>query len=195
MDAEEVIKFVPLFSFENDYEIMNEYPFMIRNKKTKNILKEFKRTNNVNDYPCVCLNTKIYQKHILIAKQFLSNDDPINKPQVDHKNRDKTDYHLENLRWTNQSQNCKNKSAHKGIVYEYVDEIPAESIIVDKYNNHEFKNYYYYNDTFYLYNGFQYRKLYVFQTLSGSLHVSTRDVNNKRVNINIPKFKQMYNLD
>ncbi len=40
MESDSVIKFVPLFGFEDDYEIMNEYPFMVRNRKTGNILKE-----------------------------------------------------------------------------------------------------------------------------------------------------------
>ena len=195
MTVEETVEFIPLLCFEDYYEIMIEYPFMIRNKKTKNILKEFKRTNNENDYPCVCLNNKIYQKHILVAKQFLSNDDPINKPQIDHKNRDKTDYHLENLRWTNQSENCKNKSAHKGVEYEYVDEIPVESIIVNYYNEHEFEHYYYFDNAFYFYNGAQYRKLHMMENRQHSLYVCMRDVNYKRVNVFLAKFKMMYGLE
>ena len=195
MEAEKAIEFVPLLGFENEYEIMNEYPYMIKNKQTGNILKEFKRiANEDNDYICVCLKTKIYQKHILIAKQFIPNDDPINKKEIDHINRDKTDYHLENLRWVNQSENCKNKSSHKGIEYEYVDEISEDAIVVNKYNHHTFENYYYHDDNFYFFNGVKYRKLYIFETVSKVLNVCMRDTNNKRVNISIPKFKKMYDL-
>ena len=195
MESDSVIKFVPLLGFEDDYEIMNEYPFMIRNRKTGNILKEFKRLNNVdNDYICVCLNTKIFPKHVLIAKQFIPNDDPINNTIIDHINRDKTDYHLKNLRWTNQSENCKNRTSHKGVIYEFVDDIPDDSITVERYGEHSFFGYYYYDNTFYHFNGIQYRKLYPLKNRSGSLYVSMRDINNKRVNIFYAKFKELYDL-
>ena len=32
--------FAPLYNFENDFEIMNEYPFTIKNKKTQRDVKE-----------------------------------------------------------------------------------------------------------------------------------------------------------
>mgnify|MGYP001048022363 CR=1 FL=1 len=195
MEMDSVIKFVPLIGFEEDYEIMNEYPFMIRNRKTGNILKEFKRINNIdNDYICVCLNTKIYPKHVLIAKQYILNDDPINNTIIDHINRDKTDYHLDNLRWTNQSENCKNRTSHKGVVYEFVDDIPDDSIIVEKYGEHTFFGYYYFDNAFYYYNGVQYRKLYPSKNRSGSLYVCMRDINNRRVNLFYDKFKAIYDL-
>ena len=36
------MSFVPLKGFINDYEILNKYPFTIRNKKTRKPLKDSK---------------------------------------------------------------------------------------------------------------------------------------------------------
>ena len=129
--SEQTVEFVPLNGFD-DYEILNQYPFTIRRKDNHYEVKE----HNDKGYPRIMLNNKHYFKHRLIALQFIPNNDPINKYEIDHINRDKTDFHLENLRWINQSENCKNKSSHKGIEYEYFDEISEDSIIVDKYNQH-----------------------------------------------------------
>ena len=70
-------EFEPLKDFENDYEIQKEFPFVIRNKKTGRILAESDRGQG---YPRINLNGKSYQKHILVAKQFIENPD--NLPQV-----------------------------------------------------------------------------------------------------------------
>jgi len=58
-------------------------------------------------------------KHRLLALQFIPNDDPINKIQVDHIDRNKSNNSLENLRWVTPSQNMRNKDRY-GIVREYV---------------------------------------------------------------------------
>ena len=119
------MSFVNLVGFENDYEILNEFPFSIRKKANQKILKEGKR----NEYIAVNLNNKIYYKHRLIAIQFIPN--PNNLKEVDHINHDRSGFHLENLRWVSRSENARNRTAHiNNVVYEYVDQIDDEAIAV-----------------------------------------------------------------
>ncbi len=141
-------------------------------------------------YISVHLNTKSYQKHIQIAKQFIPND-------VDHYNHIRDDNHLVNLRWYIDSENAKNKSSHLGVQYEFVDEIDDESIEVTDYRNHQFENYYYEQtvDEFYFWNGKQYRKLYVNEDKrDGGKFVFMLNKKHKRVNIYFSKFKRLYDL-
>ena len=197
MTSDEFAQFVPLKGFEEDYEIQTTYPYNIKKKSNQRIIAEGEYRQN--GYICVNLNQKIYYKHILIAKQFLSNPD--NLPQVDHKNRDRTDYHIDNLRFISNSDNGKNKrrsTINENIVYEYVDEIPDESIVVDfydsKFNHYEFENYFFHDDVFFFYNGVQYRKLHINEFKVGSKFVSMIDVDNRRVHVYINKFKQQHDL-
>ena len=113
-------EFIPLLNFENDYEILNEYPFTIRRRRDGYVISE---SLNSGGYPQVKLNGDSYYKHVLIAKQFIPN--PENLPCVDHYNHDRTDYHLVNLRWCNQSNNQFNKSSHLGVEYTFHDSIPS----------------------------------------------------------------------
>lgn len=45
--------------------------------------------------------------HQLVAKTFLENNDPENKTIVDHIDNDKTNNHIDNLRWVTKSENSK----------------------------------------------------------------------------------------
>lgn len=62
------IAFVSLKDSQNDYEILNWYQYIIHRKLNKYIFKECDRREG---YPAVWFNNKTYNKHILIAKQFL----------------------------------------------------------------------------------------------------------------------------
>ena len=185
------IEFVPLKDFENDYEILSQYPFTIRKKRNHYVISEWK---DYKGYIKIKLNQKHYFKHVIIAKQFIPNDDPEHKTQVDHKNRNKADYHLDNLRWVSQSENQKNKESYKGVNYEYVDEIPDESIVVDTYGAHKFENYYYHDNVFYFYNGIQYRKLLIIELKNGSKCVHMTDSNGENIGVYYNKFKKQYDL-
>ena len=185
-------EFVPLLNFEDDYEIETEYPFTIRRKNDKYEIKE----SLSHGYVQVNLNRKPYYKHKLIAQQFLPNDDPENKTQVDHINRDRSDYHLSNLRWVSRSTNQRNRSSFNGIEYTYVDEINAESIVVNDYGKHQFEDYYYDEtvDRFYFWNGMQFRELHINEKRNGSLFVVMINTEGKRVNVFYSKFKKLYGI-
>ena len=185
---QELVQFVPLLNHD-DYEILNQYPFTIRKKSNKRIVTECRKDNG---YPCVTLNGKLHYKHRLIALQFLPNPD--NLEQVDHKSRDRTDYHLNNLRFVSASTNQRNKSSNQNVTYEFVKEIPDEAIKVTDYNQHRFEDYYFHDDVFYFFNGIEYRKLHVNEKKSGAKYVNMMNTDNKRVKVCYSKFKQLYNL-
>ena len=184
-------EFVPLLNFEDDYEIMTEYPFTIRRKRDKYVISEGDRGNG---YVQVRLNGKSYYKHRLIAEQFLPN--PLNLPCIDHINRNRSDYHLSNLRWVSRSTNQRNRTSHKGIEYTYVDEIDENSIVVNDYGKHQFEDYYYDEtvDRFYFWNGMQFRELHINEMKNGSLFVYMINTEGKRVYVYYSKFKKLYGI-
>ena len=191
-EVENVCEFVDLIGHE-DYEILNVWPFTIRRKRDHYEIKEGMFSNG---YPRICLNGKNFYKHIIVANQFLINDDPINKTEVDHISRDRSDYHLLNLRWVSNSDNQKNKSSNKGIDYTFVDDINEDSIVVMDYGIHHFEEYYYDTtvDKFYFFNGVQYRELHVNEFKNGLKYVYMNSTENKNVKVFYSKFKKLYGL-
>ena len=178
---------------DSDYEIWDQYPYPIRRKGTDNVIRESIR-DSCGYYVC-SLNQKAYKKHRIIALQWLPNDEPETKRFIDHRNRIRADNRLENLRWVSAKENSLNKSASKGgVVYEFVDSIPDEAIVVLDYGDHEFEDLYYYNDCFYFYNGLQYRKLHINFTKNGYATVCMKDIEGKRCQISYSRFKRLYDL-
>ena len=186
----QVAEFVELVNHPN-YEILNVYPYTIRRKDNKYEVKE----NLTDGYPRVHLeNHQLYSKHRLICEQFLPN--PENLPCIDHINRDRSDYHIENLRWVTESENSKNRTSHRGVIYNYVDEISDDSIVVDEYGKHEFEDYYYDEsvDKFFFWNGIQYRELHINETKQGYKFVIMYSIDKKRVQVMYAKFKRLYGI-
>ncbi|KAK8853669.1 hypothetical protein M9Y10_017230 [Tritrichomonas musculus] len=186
-----------------DYEILNEYPFTIRRKDN-----HFEPSESYdNGYIRVNLNNKSYSKHRLVAEQFIPNDDPEHKTQVDHINKNRSDYHLNNLRWVTPSENQRNKTSSKSVEYEYFDEIPEEAFMIDTYETkngiryfNEGRYYYYFDeesdeDVFYskITNDL-YRRLHININKHGTRYVNTKYVNGKVVAVCINKFKRQYDL-
>ena len=196
------MSYVELVDHSN-YEILNEYPFTIRRKDNQYEVSE----SISHGYPRVIINGKDYNKHRLIALQFISNDDPEHKTQVDHINHDRTDYHLNNLRWVTPSENYRNRSSHKGVEYEYFDDIPEEAFVIDTYETRNGMRVFDKNRYFYYYDDETdedifyskvkddlYRRLHINSNKYGNRYVNTKDVNGKGVAICINKFKHQYDL-
>ena len=51
--------------------------------------------------------------HRLLAEAFIPNDDPANKPEIDHINRIPTDNRLENLHWGSRTEQNLNRGLFK----------------------------------------------------------------------------------
>lgn len=172
------------------YEILTVYPYTIRRRDNHHVVVE--STNNQKHYTRLLLNGKKYQKHRIIAEQFIPN--PNNLPEIDHINHDKNDNRIENLRWCSSSDNQKNKASYNGVNALYVDEIHEDSLVVDHYNQHSFEGYYYYDNTFYFYNGIQYRVLHVCKSKSNKLFVHMTSTEHKNISVYYTQFKQQYDL-
>ena len=95
-----------ILKVNSNYEIEKQHPHRIR-KIGKNLF--ISEHEGSDGYIYVKLNSKNYRKHRLIALQWIINDDPENKTQIDHINRIKTDNRIENLRWGTPIDNSNNK--------------------------------------------------------------------------------------
>ena len=180
---------------DSDYEIWSEFPYPIRRKGTDKIIKE---SIDSNGYVRIYLNNIKSYKHRIIAQQFIPNDDESNRLFIDHIDHNKINNHISNLRWVSQQENLKNKSSHRGIIYEYVDEIDDEAIEITDYGDHRFQFYYYSeaDDSFYFFNGKKYRKLHVNVVKNNtSQFVQAYDTDNKLVKIILNKFKRLYGIE
>ena len=89
--------------------------------------KILRQRKNVG-YLYICLSNKgvhkVYRVHILVAKAFVDNQE--SKPQVNHKNGNKTDNRAENLEWVSAKDNLMhawknnlNKRGEPKEIYQY----------------------------------------------------------------------------
>jgi len=114
----------------------------VRNSKTGRILKP---NLSSNGYLTVGLSkngkVKTHMIHQLVAREFLEN--PLNKPNIDHIDNNKTNNNLNNLRVCNQSQNQGNSrkranasSIYKGVSWSKSEEKWKAQIQFDGRNKH-----------------------------------------------------------
>ena len=186
--------FVELVGYESDYEIQVNYPHVIRCKRTGKLVSEsIGDTGYVQVNLSTTLNHKSCLKHRLIALQFIPNPD--NLPIVDHKNKVKTDNRINNLRWVTRSENNENKLGHHGVTYTFVIDLPKNAFEFDHYGKHQFKNYFYYDNTFYFRtNNDEYRVLPIVKN-NRTDTVQCKNINGKYIKIFVNKFKKLYAVE
>ena len=164
---------------DSDYEINDVFPYNIRRIGSDKIIKEF--INKSTGYVHCKLNQVLYQKHRLIAQQFIPNDDETHKFFIDHLDHNRANNHISNLRWVSHKENMKNKSSYKGYKYIFLDELPDTAESLDSYNGHDLDGVYvdYEQQKLYLFNGVKYREL-VACRCKGSIYYKVHDVENKQ---------------
>lgn len=174
-------------AIDNDYEIFTEYPYQIRKIKNKRIISEW---HDKDGYLHCKMNCKHYQKHRVIAIQWIENDSPETKTCIDHINHIRDDNHIENLRWVTHSENNKNRSIYKNVKAVYLDELPANCIPIEIYRGNIFENYFYCKDNGKCYydNGVFVRELTTHKMHDSIEYIKVRDIENKQRSIYIKKW-------
>lgn len=171
-------KWVKLDKFENgeNYEICNQYPFNIRNIKTKRIQKGNKTKFgyirykfNKND------KRKQYFHHVLIYKTFVDFYTDKNL-QIDHLNGKRDDNRIENLKLCSRSENQRNTHTLNGI---------ERQTFYDEENMIHVQDDIFYHKRFDVFcrksnDGFKLKK----ETKKGNCFWITYQINNKHYDIN-----------
>ena len=171
-----------------EYEISTSYPHEIVKIKTGKIIKPY--IHKQTGYYRINLDGKSHLLHRVIAKQFLPN--PNNYKYIDHADKNKQNYHLENLRYCTHKMNCNNRS--NNII---VNEIPEDAIVVDSYKEYTFENLYFSESTnrFYFDSGIDFiERRPILNKKSNSYFIMAKDINNNKIAIYYNKFKKQYNL-
>ena len=153
------------------YSIDSEYPHQIISKRNGLPVREW---NNGNGYIRIRLSGINELKHRIIAQQFIPN--PGGLPCVDHKNHNRSDNHLNNLRWVSHSENNTNVTSKQGIEYEFVDELEANAIQINFMNGSEFEGYWLAGNEIIYFNGVCYR-IVVKHAHGNQWIIRMRDVN------------------
>lgn len=125
------------------YDISMTPPYQIRNHTTHYVLTQ--STSNMGYYQ-VSIDGKTHPIHRLIAEQFIHNDDPEHKTDVDHIDRNKINNTIENLRWVTHSDNQANRAQYTKQESEWIqmDDINQDDMFqLGQCGNHIFSRYYY----------------------------------------------------
>ena len=126
--------------YDERYEINTEYPYSIRKIGELKNISEWIASHGY--YMCSIGGNGVL-KHRLIALQFIENDDPENKTQIDHIDRNKFNNSIINLRWCTAVENANNKNQMKRQKDVFLKELPDDAERINVYNDYEFDRYYY----------------------------------------------------
>lgn len=125
--------------------------------------------------------------HHIIVKLFINPNFDSNIEEIDHKDRNPKNNSIENLAIVSHSENQRNKSAHKGKEFNYINDIGEKLVI-----NEEAQIYYSIDyDKFFMYiqHTNKYKELHVY--LNHGKNPSIRyQYNNKQYKFSIDKFKK-----
>ena len=167
----------------NNYLISTDYPHYIKRKNDDKVMK-FRYNKG---YVLVNLDSPQLH-HQVIAQQFIPNPDKLK--QVDHINHDTTDNRIDNLRWVSTSENNRNRASTMNIVYEFIDEIPNDSIKITEYNHRKYNNYYLSisQQQVYYFNGAMYKIL----PKRRKYNVNLIDINGKNSEVSVNSLIEFY---
>ena len=123
-------------------------------------------------------------------------DNPNNYKEVNHKDGDRSNNHLENLEWITHSDNLKQRPKYTRRKYEFIDELPPSAEPLTEYKNIKYDRYYFDFDAEKLIiktkNG-RYRFVN-FSDNRGKLQASLTDVDNKLHSVFWTKFLKVMRL-
>ena len=129
MDQSFKWKQLSFVEYGDNYSICMNYPYDVRNDKTGRILKPHLTKDGYYQI-CLCMNNhrKHYYHHVLI---WISHFGSYDKTQydIDHRDHDRANNHIENLRLVSKSLNNINISKKNGKQFEYYDELPDKIVI------------------------------------------------------------------
>ena len=129
--------------FDERYEITTTEPWNFRKVGERKLLKQ--GLNNEGGHLRVWINDKMQYVHRLVANQYILNDSPETKTQVDHIDRNRLNNSLENLRWATPSENVMNRDnyEYQRQENEYLDAMPEDVYQINTYQSFDYEKYYY----------------------------------------------------
>lgn len=86
------------------------------NQNASILVRTFGSTTSTG-YKHICIDGRYFYVHRLIATAFIPNLG--NLPEIDHKNRDKSDNRVENLRWVSSKDNMNNRDCVDKSIQKY----------------------------------------------------------------------------
>lgn len=90
--------------------------------------------------------------HKVIAEQFIENDNPEQKTEIDHLNGIKNDNRIENLEWVTHEENLRRRKKHTKQASEFLDSLDGLNVVqITEYQGEKFDRYYYDKDNEKLY--------------------------------------------